>query len=56
LKNEKTKRVLGGLGRENLILVGPFRLARDRSSIVIVLELDLVLGWIEVFPEQDASN
>jgi hypothetical protein len=43
---EERKRFFEVRGRENLILVSPFLVARKRSSIVIVLELVLVLGAV----------
>jgi hypothetical protein len=51
---EERKRLSEVRGKENLVLVGPFILARNRSPIV--LELELVLGICQIGAVDQRSN
>jgi hypothetical protein len=54
-RTKERKRFFEVQGRENLILVGAFLVARNLSSIVIVLELVLVLDFCHCRPSERAS-
>ena len=55
-RTKERKRFFEVRGRENLILVGAFLVARNRSSIVLELELVLVLDFCHCLPKRTSAR